>query len=254
MARSHVIEDQIVIDGLQAICEIDSGYRFYIGGGTAVQAQVPSRYHRRTSDIDSTFGRPLNNQGFKELVAPFIAYLTEKGYECETEKNRQHFDVVYAQEDESHLFQVSRRSSANFERNRAEISRELERVVQRLCAGVELPLLSPEDLILHKSRRVCVFEDRYGLSALRKYSSHDEQFDYLMRERKRLERSFDNATPEEIAEFRLQADLFDIGLLLDYAEFDEQYYREWAAKEPIFKRNLDKSKKIVRSIDERLEF
>lgn len=254
MNSSHVLSDKIVRDGLAAIALADTDKSFYVGGGTAVQLQTPVEFHRPTSDIDTTFNSALNYAQFKKIVAPSVEVLQELGYGCNLEKNRQHFDVVYCRGDDVHLLQASRRSSANFERNIFEISRELEHAVDVEFQGLNLKVLSPEDITLHKARRICVFVDKYGISFLRKEDSHEDQRDYLMNKRKQAAISFDQFSPEEVAHMRLQADLYDIGLLLDYANFNESVYRKAASHENIFKRDLSKSKKILNSIDQRLDF
>jgi len=255
MANSHVLSDRIVQDGLSALVEHLPHSKYYVGGGTAVQMQVPDKYHRSTSDLDTTFGRSMSYNDFKTMLEGVQADLMNKGYASELEKNRQHYDVVYSTPQDTHLIQVSRRSSANFERNTEEIMREIERTRTIQFDGVHtVPVLSPEDIILHKTRRICVFESKYGVSFLKKYGTHEAQHEFLMKERARAERAFDTFSPEEVADMRLQADVFDIGILLDFAPFDDTYFRKHAINQPIFHRDLEKSKKIVRSIDERLEF
>ncbi len=253
MKHSHTLDDKIVSDSLIATTRMDSGILRFVGGGMAAQSYLSKGLYRTTGDLDLTTGNQLNAEDFRTITDPLVDQLRSVGYTVEYgKKAHQTHDLVVVSPDgkESLKIQLPRQSPKHFFEHKGRVDREMDNACYQtyhLAEGdASLKTIRPEDLILRKLARVLIFEEEWGLSPIPKQSHIYGQLEYV----NRLKEDFDplDAQPRDVAELRMQADLFDVNALLDKTSFDKKYFEEGIGFYEILAKNKQRTEDVARAI------
>lgn len=249
VAKGHVIEDKLVQDTVYALLSIPIGY--VVGGGTAVQTYLPQELHRVSTDVDVTVDRPLKTSDFREVSKPVLAALQAMGYSSSTRTSpREYFEIQIQTKDDALELQISKRTKGNFESNQRRIQRELANAVDKDVGYAKTKVLRPEDILLHKLMRVLRFEEKFGLTPIPKGNTLMERFDYVARLRTDVISHIDTLESySDIANLRMNADLFDISALLNHQAPDKAYFCEALSDWAYVLGNNGRTRKVLMSID-----
>ncbi len=225
--NSYVLEDPIVLDGIMAVEEIGKGGKISgnIAGGMGVQSYIPERFHRKTIDLDFSTLWQGSLDEFRDMIYPLRHSLESKGYETSLVKRNYTFDYHISKGDESFIIQHKRDSKTHFGKLKHTLERELSNRRRLSNGGISYNVLSPEDLVVHKINRMRIFGSKYDANKPRS-NSIKVLYNNIIDSRTSLVSHFENASPEEIAEFRLLCDTFDVKCLAKYVQLDKSYFNE----------------------------
>lgn len=254
--NQHKLEDRIVSDALIATTMLTPEIERFVGGGMAVQAYISNKsLHRTTGDLDLTISKRFSYREFKEYAIPMVEKLNSFGYKTEIKDERQTYDVkMTSQKGDRLKIQFPRRSPKSFCEYAERTSREVKNAIERdyNVGGIngdekiKLKTMKPEDIILRKLSRILVFEREYNISPVPRQKISYGQLEHL----NGLKEAFDplDANPTDVANIRLQADLFDINILLDSGNFNKKYFESGFGLYPILAKDGARAKDIARAI------
>lgn len=248
---SHVLEDDIVLDGIKGIniLKDNSNLFGYVGGGMAVSSYLPEEIHRASIDLDFNLFWGGSTGKFWEISEPLIEYLSKKGYYIKRRRQGSTLDINYGDKSDMFVIQHKRRSKNNFAKNIHILEREIEnRKLIHKC-GFSYDALSPEDLMLRKLFRINNFSNSYkvGFPKLRNYTKLRED---IKKEKNAIISSPENTTMNGIIHLRMEHDLYDIQRLGRYAganlDYLETAISDWEEDPGKY---IDKLQKIWASFD-----
>ena len=223
------LEDRIVLDGILAINTLKDERKIpgRIAGGMAVQGYTPSETHRGTIDVDYSLLWNGSCTSYKELCAPLVKFLNEKGYEIEFRKKGFAFEIVYKKDGTEGAFMIQHphRSENYFKRMKHTLEREVyhQRLVSR--DGISFESLSPEDLIVKKINRILTFSHSYGISIPHNHSLPDLRQNSDAIRADIVSRSGE-AAPQDVALLRMLNDIYDIQCLNESVGINSRYLSE----------------------------
>ncbi len=223
---SHVLEDQIVLDGIEAINRIEQkdGTPILISGGMAVSSYLPEGTNRYTIDLDFNMLWGGNTVEFWSKVKPLITRLQEKGYDVGRKKENSTLDINYSLDGQRFMIQHQRRSQPSLGKNRHSIEREFANRRNIIKGNLEYSVLSPEDLIVRKLARIFKFSNQSSLE-FPQIRTIPELKEHIEEEKERLVSSLDR-TELDIIHLRMEHDLYDIKRLGNYMGVNQTYLVE----------------------------
>lgn len=233
--QAHKLNDEIVIDHLAGLDFLDrSGNPAYLTGGLAVQSYLAAEKYRSTVDLDFSMLWGGNFANFKEEVNPFVRALISRGYELPLFRKKGFtYEFSSTKGDQRLLVQHQRRSKKYFEKNEEFLERELENRRRIKKQGVSYPVMSPEDIIIHKLSRINVFKNKYGFK-ISGEGTVDELELESERKRSNLVEALPNVDASEIDEVRFLYDCLDVRRLAGSVGVNEDYFRyalkDWRAR------------------------
>jgi hypothetical protein len=223
--ESHILEDDIVSDGIGAINKLGviSGIPSYISGGMAVSSYLPGIPHRRTIDLDFNSLWSGRTEEFWEMARPLEEFLRGKGYKVTNKKQKSTFDVHYDDGTHGFMIQHQKRSTGAMGRYRQMIERELDNVRTISRGSMSYNALSPEDIIIRKLHRIFKFSRQHKLDFPDLRSLGDLE-DHIKKEKKEL-LGISEPGHLDIIRLRMEHDLYDIKRLGAYTDIDMEYLR-----------------------------
>lgn len=255
MKKLHTVRDKIVLDALGATTY--SSVPNAVNGGIAVQSYVTDPdFYRPTADVDLVVGKPLGFPDFRNAMQSAADYLKEMGYSIDMSKAHTTYNINMSGHNDTLCVQFKRKSGTHFERNKVSIEREVAYANEITKGDVHYKVLRAEDIILHKIARMYrTYEGGETLVSARELNSelwipnhnillHKNHVKIL---RKYAAQTMDD---EDIAAYRIEADIFDINALLTYQKFDRKYFEEGLAH---FESLQKHKRKILKNIDNLLE-
>jgi hypothetical protein len=243
----HKLEDQIVVDGILAINTLKTARAIagHIVGGMAVSSYLPVEDHRTTVDLDFFVLWGGASRAYRSLVEPLRTALENEGYSIRYKKSGLTHDLITVRGGDSFVLQHRRISTPNLERNLKSFEREVANHRTVSNEGLSYDVLSPEDLIAHKTSRVVKYRDYYGIS-LPGCIPLDALKEIIDDMRANVLALKDSVSPEEVARLRLFYDTYDIRKLASKTGINREYFeevlRDWTRKssdETKFRRLLD---------------
>jgi len=228
----HTIDDAIVHDGVAAIEYIDIPHA--IAGGMAVQTYVPDpEFYRPTSDVDAIISKPSSYPNFKNSANYAMKELNKKGYKTQISESKSTFNINMSHSGDKLSIQFKKKSPANFEKHRESIEREVDSAKKVERNGIIYRVLRSEDIILQKLDRLYRMY-KEGNSQIQADEISGDKFwvpdrnIVLHRKHVKALRNWASETMafEDVSTYRMEADIFDINVLLMYQDFDMKYFEE----------------------------
>lgn len=228
------LDDKFSREGLEAVSTLTNKEPYYLVGGMATQSYIPTSCRRPTSDIDFSVVKPLNYQGFKEMVKPVIEYLKDYGYAVETRQRSRSFNLDVEKKDgERLLIEFSKRNKKSFDNSKKRLERELENSKRKIIEKGEgtYVVSAPEDIIVPKlvrSVNSLIRNPRFKGGIPRKIVLSDKDIQNRLKKINKF-REYAMLTPTDLEfaeELRFISDIYDIEILSITAGINKEYFKK----------------------------